>query len=158
MDGFDRFLALGCWTYFGEKMMFKPYIVAALISLATTNVAMSQTVGYADGISFLANACGADIQKLCKGINLGNDRLRSCLNQNLDKVSDQCKTGFTRAVESIQKRINAQASVVKICDSDISRLCGGVQPGDGNILECILLASKQVSPQCNRAVTDAGYR
>ncbi len=127
-------------------------------SFLVSTTAFSQTIGYADAISGLAAACGADIRKFCKGVNLGNDRLRNCLNQNQANVSSQCKVGYTRAMDLLQKRVTAQRSVTKICDSDIRRLCGGVQPGDGNILNCVLLAQKQVSVQCNQAVTDAGYR
>jgi len=132
--------------------------IALTASFIIATPASSQSIGYADAISGLAVACGADIQKFCKGVNLGNDRLRNCLNQNQANVSSQCKAGYARAMDLLQKRINAQRTVTKICDSDIRRFCGGVQPGDGNILGCVLLAQKQVSPQCNQAVTDAGYR
>jgi hypothetical protein len=37
-------------------------------------------------------------------------------------------------------------------------LCGSVQKGDGQILECMILAQRSVSAKCNQAITDAGYR
>jgi hypothetical protein len=131
-------------------------VVAGLMGAA--NVSVAQTIGYAEAIDRLAIACGKDIQTYCKGVNLGNNRIRNCLTANDAKVSAQCKSGYANAYAMLEKRAMAQASVLKICDRDISRVCSGVQPGDGNILDCILRAQRTVSAQCNQAVTDAGYR
>ncbi len=33
----------------------------------------------------------------------------------------------------------------------------GVQPGDGNLMECFYKAKQNISPQCQKTVADAGY-
>jgi len=58
----------------------------------------------------------------------------------------------------LQKRAAARGYVLQVCDVDIRRLCAGVAPGDGNLLECFLKAERSASLQCRQAVTDAGYR
>jgi hypothetical protein len=141
------------------KLMHGLLRAAVFIGLmGAANVSVAQTIGYADAIDRLAVACGKDIQTYCKGLNLGNNRIRNCLTANDAKVSAQCKSGYANAYAMLEKRAAAQASVAKICDRDIQRLCSGVQAGDGNVLECILRAQRTVSAQCNQAVTDAGYR
>ena len=46
-------------------------MVAAL--LAQPAVSSAQTISFADAITELAKACGADIKKHCAGVNLGNN-------------------------------------------------------------------------------------
>ena len=58
----------------------------------------------------------------------------------------------------IDARFAAQAASFRLCDPDAHRLCGGVAAGDGNVLDCLLASWKVVSQQCNKAITDAGWR
>jgi hypothetical protein len=134
-----------------------PLLVLIFVAASAGTVA-AQTIGYSEAIDRLAVACGKDIQAYCKGVNLGGGRIQKCLNANQAKVSAQCKTGFAAAFALLERRATAQASVVGICDIDIRKFCGSIQPGDGQILDCILKAERNVSPACNQAVIDAGYR
>jgi hypothetical protein len=130
--------------------------LACLVGMATA--ADAATISYADAVTQLAASCGADIQKLCKGLNLGNNRIRNCLVQKEAQVSPQCKTTMASVTVSIQQRQAAQASVTKVCRNDAARLCQGVVPGEAHILDCLLKASRRVSDKCNQAITDAGWR
>jgi hypothetical protein len=58
----------------------------------------------------------------------------------------------------LQKRGGAQANIRKFCETDAQRLCPGMVMGDGNILVCLLTASRVLSAKCNQTITDAGYR
>ena len=51
----------------------------------------------------------------------------------------------------------ARATVARVCDTDIKGLCGGIVPGDGNLMECFYKARRNVSAKCQQAVSDAGY-
>jgi|SRR5579871_3997702 len=133
-------------------------ISGAALCFGLSVPAHATTISYADAITQLAAACGADIQKLCKGVNLGNNRLRDCLAQNAAQVSTQCSTSMAAILASIQKRQQAQASVTKICRDDAARRCQGVVPGEAHILACLLKAAKSVSAKCNAAIVDAGWR
>jgi hypothetical protein len=137
-------------------------ILSLLVSLFVAGAAHypagAQTIGFADAIDRLAKACGADIQKYCSKVNLGAGRIRHCLNQNQSKVSAQCRTAVPEVFALLEKRATAQASVLKICDRDIRRVCPGIVSGDGNLLECGLKAERALSAPCNQAITDAGWR
>jgi hypothetical protein len=123
-----------------------------------TFTASAQTIGFAEAIDRLAAACGADIKKHCKGVPLGDGGVRNCLVRNQAKNAPRCNSTMAEVFRLIEIRLAAQAAVPRICDADIRRLCQGVQPGDGNLLECGLKARRAVSAKCNQAITDAGWR
>lgn len=139
--------------------MIKLYAGAvALLIVAGAGPTAAQTIGYAQAIDRLAVACGKDIGQYCKTVNLGGGRIQQCLNQNQAKVSAGCRATTAEVMSLLQKRAAARSYVLQACDVDIRRLCPGVQPGDGNLMECFFKAEQRASPQCRQAVTDAGYR
>jgi hypothetical protein len=119
--------------------------------------AHAQTISYGDAVTTLAKDCGADIKKLCKGLNLGNNRIADCLRQNAAKVSPTCTSSLGAVSASIQKREQAQAAYSKLCAHDMAQRCRGIK-GDGYILACLIKTQKLVGGKCNQAITDAGWR
>jgi len=132
-------------------------VALSLISISITpGPSSAQTIGYAEAIDHLAVACRNDIGKYCKSEQLGGGRVRSCL-QRQPGVSAACSGAIAALTALLQKRAAARASVVQVCDRDIRRLCGGIQPGEGNLLECFFKAKASMSAACRQAVADAGY-
>jgi len=131
--------------------------LAALLLFACSERLYAQTIGYSEAVNQLAVSCGKDIDKFCKKTNLGGGRVQQCLQQNQASVSSQCKIAVTALGALLRKRAVARASVVRICDADIRRVCAGVQPGDGNLMECFYKAKRNISAKCQQAVADAGY-
>ncbi|AVA26298.1 hypothetical protein ACXHXG_31035 [Rhizobium sp. LEGMi198b] len=117
----------------------------------------AETISYADAVTKLADDCGADIGKFCKGLNLGGGRIADCLAQNEAKISPSCKTSVASVVQSITQREQAQSAYSQVCRGDIAMRCKGVK-GDGYILACLNKGQKRVSDKCNQAITDAGWR
>ena len=129
-----------------------------LISMmAVSSGASSQTMSFEQAAVVLLNSCGKDIGKYCRNVNLGAGRMRSCLLQNAG-VSAACKADWARVDVAVQKRAKARVTVLKVCEADALKLCGMVQKGDGQILDCMVAAQRGVSATCNQAITDAGYR
>ena len=131
--------------------------IMALLLPASATPSMAQSIGYAQAIDRLGAACGKDIDKLCKKANLGGGRVTQCLDQNRAVVSSGCKASITELTAMIATRVQARAAVLRVCDVDIRRFCAGVQPGDGNLMECFYKARQNMSPSCQTAVTNAGY-
>lgn len=136
--------------------VFRFFVV--LLLFATSSPASAQTMSFEAAIAILSSSCGKDIDANCKGVNLGAGRIKNCLARNQAKVSSQCQSDFARVEGMVQKRADARIAVLKICDTDVRKLCGGVQAGDGQILYCMLTAQKGTGAKCNQAITDAGYR
>jgi hypothetical protein len=131
--------------------------VAAAAALGPVTPAAAQTIGYAEAIDILADSCGEDILKHCKGINLGGGRIEGCLARN-PKVSQACKVDLVRVQELLAARAAAQAAVGQICNRDAQQFCKKTKPGKGNILNCLLKAAPSVGANCNAAIDAAGYR
>jgi outer membrane protein OmpA-like peptidoglycan-associated protein len=131
-------------------------ILSPLGSFAWTP-AGAETIGYSEAIDLFARGCGADIAKFCKTANLGGGRIQQCLNSNQASVSAGCKATSRDLQALIIKREAARAAVLRVCDSDIKRMCAGIQAGDGNLMECFYKAKRNMSPQCRQVVEDAGY-
>ncbi|PDS69797.1 cysteine rich repeat-containing protein [Rhizobium phaseoli] len=125
--------------------------------LTLTAVGRADTISYADAVTTLAKECGSDIKKFCNGQNLGNGRIQACLEKNASKVSPTCTSTLGSVMTSIAQRQEAQASVFKVCQHDISQYCNSVK-GDGNILACLVETKRVDNKECNQAITDAGWR
>jgi hypothetical protein len=60
-------------------------------------------------------------------------------------------------VTSIQTRLEAQASVFKVCAGRAKQLCKGVV-GEEHILQCLIKTERLDGEKCNDAITNAGWR
>ena len=120
--------------------------------------AAAQTLSYADAVDQLAAACRTDLAKYCKGVELGNGRLRACLDAHQNVVSPRCQQTRVMVYASIARRVAAQRDIGRICDADIERLCG-TSHADAHLVECLLSVSPAaMSPACSQAFSDTGWR
>ena len=133
-------------------------VFAVVVWLAAPHPASAQTISFEEAYDKIARACGADVGKHCAGVPLGGGAVMACLQAKQAEISAGCKATVMQAFASVQKRMQAQASVRKICSADIARRCPGVVQHDGYVLSCVLKASRVVSASCNQAITDAGWR
>ena len=140
-----------------RRVKFLALVLATSSLVVCAERLNAQTVGYAQAIDQFAIACSKDIDKFCKTTNLGGGRVQQCLDQNEASVSATCKATISNLKALLRSRAAARASVMRVCERDILRLCSGIQPGDGNLLECFFKAQSRVSANCQRAVADAGY-
>jgi hypothetical protein len=120
--------------------------------------AAQQSMKFEEAGAMLAASCGKDIDDNCRGVNFDATRLRECLNRNQDVVSAKCKADFPTALGAIQQRITARTSLVKLCNWELKHLCGEVREDPVKGLQCLLDTTKQATPNCNKAISAAGYR
>lgn len=126
--------------------------------LAPSLAAAQQSMKFEEAGAMLAASCGKDIDDNCRGVNFDATRLRECLNRNQDVVSAKCKADFPTALGAIQQRITARTSLVKLCNWELKHLCGEVREDPVKGLQCLLEATKKATPNCNKAISAAGYR
>ncbi len=132
--------------------------LALALSLGGIGAAAAQTMSYADAVDQLAAACRTDLAKYCKNVELGNGRLRACLDAHQNVVSPRCQQTRAMVYASISRRAAAQRDIGRICDADIERLCG-TSHADAHLVECLLsVAPTAMSPACNQTFTDTGWR
>jgi hypothetical protein len=134
------------------------FVLALLFTIGGVGAAIAQTLSYADAIEQLAAACGKDVQKYCRGVELGGGRLKACLDANQARMSPQCQQTRMMVYASIARRAAAQRDIGNICEADINRLCD-TSHADAHLVECLLSVSPvAMSPACSQAFTDTGWR
>src|SRR5580700_5140710 len=94
-------------------------LVALSFLIGGVCAAAAQTLSYADAVDQLAVACRVDLAKYCKGVELGNGRLRACLDAHQNVVSPRCQQTRVMVYASIARRAAAQRDIGQICDADI---------------------------------------
>ncbi len=137
------------------RFVFLAYAMA--LALVGAQPSHSATVGYAEALGELAANCGADINRYCSKANLGGGEVAQCLERYSSNVSSACKASAARTATLLQQRSRARASVSKVCELDRLRFCGGIQPGDAQILGCMYQSKNNLSQTCRQALIDSGY-
>jgi hypothetical protein len=134
-------------------------LILSILLAAAWSSASAETVKFEDAVGLLGASCAKDIEANCRGVNLDPTRMKDCLYRNQDVLSPQCKNDYISAFDAIQKRVAARSAVTKLCERDVAKFCPGVQKGDrGKAVDCLLAGPRGVSINCNKAVSEAGYR
>jgi hypothetical protein len=58
---------------------------------------ISITAAQAQDVAAMRQACGDDVRTLCPGIMPGGGRIKQCMIEKFDKLSDGCKTALKDA-------------------------------------------------------------
>ena len=135
------------------RALFPVFLIAAWSS------ASAETMRFEDSAAILGTSCAKDIADNCRGVNLDAVRMKDCLSRNQDVLSPQCKSNYGPAFDAIQKRATARQAVTKLCQRDAAKFCGSVPKDDrGQVLDCLLAGPRGMTLNCNKALTEAGYR
>ena len=129
-----------------------------LVLIAAWSSASAETMKFEDASAVLGASCAKDIDDNCRGVNLDTVRLKDCLSRNQDVLSPQCKNDYGRAFDAIVKRVAARAAVTKLCERDVNKYCGSVKADRAQTLDCLLAGPRGMTINCNKALTEAGYR
>jgi len=91
-----------------------------------------------------ARACAGDIKTLCAGVQPGEGRIRACVKQHFNELSEPCQAIVLKA-----------AAIGKACRADVKQFCADVKPGGGRIEACIKPHIAEVSDPCREALSAA---
>jgi hypothetical protein len=133
-------------------------LIIFIIAIAAGSPASAETIRFEDAAALLGTSCAKDIDANCRGVNLDATRMKDCLYRNQDVLSPQCKNDYVQAFDAIQKRVAARSAVTKLCERDVAKFCAGMQKGSGQAVDCLLAGPRGVSINCNKAISEAGYR
>jgi hypothetical protein len=132
--------------------------ILSVLLVAAWSSASAETMRFEDAAGRLGTSCAKDIDANCRGVNLDPTRMKDCLYRNQDVLSAQCKNDYVQAFDAIQKRVAARSAVTKLCERDVAKFCVGIQKGSGQAVDCLLAGPRGVSINCNKAISEAGYR
>jgi hypothetical protein len=129
-----------------------------IVAIFVPSLAAAQVVKFEDAAAMLAGSCGKDIDDNCRGVSFDPVRMKECLGRNQDVVSAQCRADYPRAFAAIQQRITARSNLLKLCNWEMNHLCAEVKQDPAKGLQCLLDSTKKATPNCNKAISAAGYR
>lgn len=89
-------------------------------------------------------ACRRDADRLCSGVKAGRGRLVACLIRQQDDLSSSCRSQTDR----LQAAAETITSIRADCRADVQRLCVGVPPEAGPLVECIQANRASLSDAC----------
>jgi hypothetical protein len=110
-------------------------VVVVLLFLGSPAMAIKLTV---------ARACAANVATLCKGVQPGAGRIRSCIESHFGDLSGVCQTVVMKA-----------AAIGKACVADVRKFCASVKPGGGRIEACMKSHAGDLTDSCKGALTRA---
>jgi outer membrane protein OmpA-like peptidoglycan-associated protein len=131
--------------------------LAASLLFAYAQSSAAETIGYAQALGNLAANCGSDINRFCSRANLGGGQVADCLERHSDRVSQACKATSAEVAALLRRRAAARVSIRHVCELDRLKFCGGIQPGDAQILGCMYASRNALSRACRQALVDSGY-
>ncbi len=95
-------------------------------------------------------ACAGDYAKYCDGVAPGRGRIVACLNDNAEKLSQQC-------FSALAKQGLAMASVLRICRSDYEKQCGAAPRGLSWGIACLVEKRATLSNECRALIEAHGF-
>lgn len=110
-------------------------VLTLLICLMTGLIADAAVAAEAKG------PCAKDVAALCGGVEPGGGRVLACLKEHQESVSSACKDYLIDIRDKLQ---DAQQA----CQGDVKKLCSGVKPGEGRIVNCLKQHQAELSPIC----------
>jgi len=88
--------------------------------------------------------CEAEIEQLCPDTGDGTGRAR-CFERKSAQLTVPCREQFH---ERFVKWKEDRSRMLSACQDDVKRLCVGIRPGDGRVVQCLQEHSQDVSERC----------
>jgi hypothetical protein len=130
--------------------------IATLVLLAMVPLLISPALAMDDLAKMVADGCKVELEKYCKDVTPGEQRVLACLYARNDKLSSQCEYALYEVAAQLERAVAALTYVANECDADLEKLCSNVEPGEGRLLNCLKKNEKQVSERCKNAVKQVG--
>jgi hypothetical protein len=117
-----------------------------LISIAVLSILILAPVVASAQSGTVRQACKAELEQHCAGVQPGEGRLRACVKEHFAEFSEPCKAALLSSV-----------AVVKACKADVQKTCTDIQPGGGRIQACMKDHFAEYSDGCKQAIITAKF-
>lgn len=91
--------------------------------------------------------CDAEVQQFCPDSLTGEDR-RRCVAQRMKRLPPPCQ----QIVRQRMVRWKEAEGYKAACADDVKRVCQGVEPGDGRVLQCLQARAQDISEGCYQSL------
>jgi Cysteine rich repeat len=148
-----------------ERVKRTAFILAAATTLALAAPSLAQTpaqdvtaVMQGELEAQVLEGCNTELSQYCAEVTPGDGRLLACLYAYGDKLSGQCEYALYEAAARLERAISTVTYVASECRSELETHCAGVEMGEGRIAQCLNDHASELSPGCDRALTDVGIK
>ncbi len=90
-------------------------------------------------------ACAQDAARLCPGVEQGAGKILDCLKRQPAALSGPCRLAVATPLEALDE-------LTASCSDDAARVCPGVPPGGGRVLDCLRAGWNALSESCQAAL------
>lgn len=90
-------------------------------------------------------ACKADKEKFCKGVEPGEGRLMKCMKEHEAELSEGCRKVSGEMKEKMKEKMKGASEA---CKADKEKFCKDVEPGEGRIVKCLKEHEAELSEAC----------
>jgi Golgi apparatus protein 1 len=97
-------------------------------------------------------ACKADVEKSCKGVEPGQGRMMGCLRKNEANLSAPCKEQIAKMDERREHMRERMHDAAEACKGDAQQYCAKVKPGGGRVVHCLKENEAKLSAPCKAAM------
>jgi hypothetical protein len=119
---------------------------------AQTDIAKAIQEKLAGEATKLEQSCADDIKKYCSDVTPGEGRMIYCMHAHEDKISPKCAYDLEEAAADVQLSIDNLKEAVTACKTEISGVCGKIQPGQGRIAACLFENKSTASTACGEVL------
>jgi hypothetical protein len=109
--------------------------------LAASLLALSALGGAAAQQGPARQACGADLNQVCAGIQPGDGRISACVREHFSQLSAACRNALISG-----------ATITKACKADYQLKCTGIEPGGGRSQACMKDHFAELDELCQKAL------
>jgi hypothetical protein len=104
------------------------------------------------------DACKADVEKNCKGVEPGQGRMMGCLRKNEANLSAPCKEQIAKMDERRGQMHERMHNAAEACKGDVQQYCANVQPGGGRVARCLKENEAKLAAPCKAAMQPSKNR
>ena len=135
-------------------------VVACLITPAAGQTPAQDVTAAMQGelATQVLDGCNSELSQYCAEVTPGEGRLLACLYSHSDKISGQCEHALYDAAARLERAIGTITYVANECRSELETHCAGVEVGEGRVAQCLKDHAAELSPGCDRALTDVGVQ
>ena len=103
----------------------------------------------------LAAACHDDVIAHCSAVEPGHGRVHECLRAIPNALSKACLAAEVAAEADEAEDIRLKPQITRACAASAAALCGGVEPGQARLLECLQgkASHPEMDTECSSKLT-----
>jgi hypothetical protein len=121
-------------------------MIGAVLMLWSSNATAQETLR-----QWRVGHCVADLKRLCPDVPPGNNRLRTCMRENIRDVSFPCLVALAKFAE-VRRSLKGE------CSAHLQQQCGNVERRGEQFGACLRSAVASLSDTCKDALARAVSR